>query len=236
MIIDAPFCLILCHQIVCDLTDKKIVMKKISLFLLCFIALHASAQEFHFMPKVGLNLANATNTEMGTRAGLNVGVGAEVMLSSVFALESGVYYSMQGARQKIGGLNEELEGAVVKLNLDYINIPVYAKGYVYKGLHIFGGPQLGFNIKAKGGLFMNRSSVMGDMKESFKPIDVSLALGVGYQFDPGFFFSMNYNIGLPGMMKYRVVIEVDGVVTDLDISGKYNAHNSVFQLNAGWRF
>ena len=30
--------------------------------------------------------------------------------------------------------------------LDYVSIPVYAKGYVYKGLFVFAGPQFGFNV------------------------------------------------------------------------------------------
>lgn len=44
-------------------------MKKIALLLLMFVAFQASAQEFHFLPKIGLNLANMTNTEGSMKPG-----------------------------------------------------------------------------------------------------------------------------------------------------------------------
>ena len=51
-------------------------MKKIALLLLMFVAFQVSAQDFHFLPKIGLNLANMTNSDGSMKPGLNVGVAA----------------------------------------------------------------------------------------------------------------------------------------------------------------
>lgn len=40
-------------------------MKKIALLLFLFVSLQISAQEVHFLPKVGLNLATMTNSDGG---------------------------------------------------------------------------------------------------------------------------------------------------------------------------
>lgn len=73
-------------------------MKKIAFLLLLFVAFQASAQEFHFIPKVGLNFANMTNSDGNMKAGLNIGVAGEFMMTNNFAIEPGVYYSMQGCK------------------------------------------------------------------------------------------------------------------------------------------
>ena len=44
-------------------------MKKIALLLLMFVAFQVSAQDFHFLPKIGLNLANMTNSDGSMKLG-----------------------------------------------------------------------------------------------------------------------------------------------------------------------
>ena len=110
-------------------------MKKIVFLLLLCVACCMNAQEFHLIPKVGLNLANTTGeVDSKVRSGLNIGLGGDVMLTERFGIETGVYYSMQGSKYKGGGVSYTDK-------LDYINVPVYAKEFIYKGLYVFGGPQ-----------------------------------------------------------------------------------------------
>ena len=64
-------------------------MKKIAFALLlsCLGVVYGFAQEFHFIPKVGLNLSTITGLyDMGVRPGLNVGLSGEFLLTSRFAL------------------------------------------------------------------------------------------------------------------------------------------------------
>ena len=121
-------------------------MKKVVLLFILFVfsLSQADAQEFHFIPRIGLNLANTYPESFADmRPGLNIGVAEEIRFSKLFALEPGVYYSMQGYQQ------ENAKGETARLKADYLNIPVYAKFYLYRGFHLFAGPQVGFNVRAK---------------------------------------------------------------------------------------
>ncbi|MCB5172873.1 porin family protein [Bacteroides fragilis] len=67
-------------------------MKKIVFLLLLCVACCMNAQEFHLIPKVGLNLANTTGeVDSKVRSGLNIGLGGDVMLTERFGIETGVY-------------------------------------------------------------------------------------------------------------------------------------------------
>ncbi len=75
-------------------------MKKLILLALCLVSLGIQAQEFHFIPKVGMNIANMTNSDgADPKIGLNVGVNGEIVISERFSFEPGVYYSMQGVKE-----------------------------------------------------------------------------------------------------------------------------------------
>lgn len=200
-------------------------MKKLVFLLLTIIAFQASAQEFHFIPRVGLNVAKAG---WSVRPGVNVGLAGEFMMTPNFAIEPGVYYSMQGSRHEDNGVKGTLK-------LDYINIPIYAKAYLYEGLYAFFGPQFGFNVKAKTKDFIHSSlptlaneHVSEDIKDFVHTFDFSLGVGVGYAFDMGLLLSANYNIGLTHIFKR------DNADANTVFDNKY--HNNVFQLNVGWRF
>lgn len=95
-------------------------MKKIALLLLMFVAFQVSAQDFHFLPKIGLNLANMTNSDGSMKPGLNVGVAAEFPINPQFSVEPGIYYSMQGVKESEGGISGKIKN-------DYINIPILCK-------------------------------------------------------------------------------------------------------------
>lgn len=199
-------------------------MKKFYLILLLFAAFHVSAQEFHFIPKVGLNLANMSNSGGSMKPGLNIGVAGEIMLTKAFAIEPGIYYSMQGSKSE-----DSSEGTLMFKN-DYLNIPVYAKGYLYKGLYAFAGPQFGFNVSSKAAASVSGVSASVDMK-GIKTFDLAVGIGVGYQFDLGLLLSANYNIGLTNTLGDK--FEAQGMTFE---TGGEKSRNSVFQLNVGWRF
>lgn len=189
-------------------------MKKVVVLLLMFVAFQVSAQEFHFIPKIGLNLSNVSNTDGNMKPGMNVGIAGEFMLNSVFAVEPGINYSMQGTKYSESGIT-------LKEKFDYLNIPVYAKAYLYNGLYAFAGPQFGFNIRAKESVSEDGDSVTEDVKDGIKAFDFAIGIGAGYQFDMGLMISANYNIGVTNIMK--------------DSDGD-SYRNGVFQLNLGWRF
>ena len=201
-------------------------MKKIILMTLCFVSVAIQAQQVHFIPKLGVNIASMTNAEgTDSRIGLNAGVSGEIALTPVFALEPGVFYSMQGITASESDVD-------VTWKNDYINVPVLAKYYLYEGLNLFAGPQIGFLINSKITGEDSGVSASVDTKDAFKAIDFALVLGVGYQTAMGLNFSANYNLGLINVLDEGST-NIAGV--DIDMEGEKTKHN-VIQVNVGWRF
>ncbi|EKN14931.1 hypothetical protein HMPREF1076_02836 [Parabacteroides goldsteinii CL02T12C30] len=201
-------------------------MKKIACLLLLFVTFQVSAQEFHFIPKIGLNFANMTNSDGSMKPGLNIGVAGEVMMTNNFAIEPGIFYSMQGAKGKG-------ESSGLKIKNDYLNIPVLFKGYVYEGFNLFAGPQLGFKVSSKLKYSKSGTSVStSEGSDLFKSVDFAIIIGAGYQSSMGLLFSLSYNIGLAN------TINADKFAALLGGSGMEGekSRNGVLQFNVGWRF
>lgn len=187
-------------------------MRKLFYLLILAITLPIHAQKWSVAPKVGLNLSDMTGEYFrgGIKIGLNAGLTAECRFSNVFALESGLFYSMQGIK------DEE----IVRKN-DYINIPILAKAYIKSGFNVFAGPQLGYNISEKLLITGGNGLEVTQKTDVIMPLDLSLMIGMGYQFKRGFLVSTNYNFGLT------------------NIADNYDdepSRNGVFQFNIGWRF
>ena len=218
----------------CLISKTICSMKKIACLLLLFVAFQVSAQEFHFIPKIGLNFANMTNMEGSMKPGLNIGVAGEVMMTDNFAIEPGVFYSMQGTKGDVGS-------STVKYKNDYLNIPILFKGYVYEGFNLFAGPQLGFKVSSKLKASESGTSVSTDVASDwFKTFDFSIAIGAGYQSPMGLIFSLSYNIGLTNVLDKdniaSFINKTPGVsgISASDLDGK--SRNGVLQFNVGWRF
>ncbi|MCD7937043.1 MAG: PorT family protein [Tannerellaceae bacterium] len=188
-------------------------MKKIVCLFVLLATFSLSAQEFHVIPKVGLNLSTMTNGG-DVKGGMNIGVSGEIMMNQAVAFEPGLYFSMQGAKADVGLSNK----ATLKTN--YINIPLLVKGYVYDGFHLFAGPQVGILASSKAKIKEGGSSYSENADDALKTMNLDLVLGLGYLFDSGLSISFNYNIGLTN-------------VSDID-DGK--TRHMVAQFNVGWRF
>lgn len=217
-------------------------MKKLFLFLLA-LAFLAPAQAadwskpapnpelrsvgtWTFAPKLGLNLTNMTNSDGNLKPGLNLGVTAEYRFTDIFAVEPGLFYSMQGT--KIPALHDSESGYTLKTKFknDYLNIPVLAKFYVKDGWNVFFGPQLGFLVSSKLKGTAGDATVSVKTGDYYKKFDFSLVLGFGYQFEQGLLVSFNYNAGLCKTFKESWDITDNGD----------NSRNQVLQFNVGWRF
>jgi len=216
-------------------------MRKTLFLLFAVIAMQLYAQKFTFIPKVGYNAAHISglHEDAGIRHGVNAGLSVEYKFSRFFAIESGAYYSMQGAAMSYE-LGEDLITLDWDIENDYINIPFFIKGYVYKGLHIYGGPKVGFLVNSKLKIH-GRISVLDffefegndnyDISGYLNNVDFSGVLGVGYRFDIGLLVSVNYNWG---MNKVFNVNKID--IEDIDLVDLSDTRNKVFQVNIGWSF
>ena len=211
-------------------------------------AVSANAQfepgTFSLQPKLGVGvswLSNMPNLPLSNGysevildkspiAAASIGAEAEYQLASKFSLAAGVNYSLQGS----GWKNKDIpvNGEVVKLKdakieLGYVNIPVTANYYLFKNFAVKAGVQFGFltNASAKSTAEKNNDKVDTDvdMKDQFKKVDISIPLGVSYQFKVPITLDLRYNLGLTKVNK-----ESDPHVKDFK-------NNSVM-LTVGYKF
>lgn len=196
-------------------------MKKIILTSIVFAALAFSAKaqtpDIKLGAKGGVNFSNITDSDMDGKTGFHVGVLAEAFLSEKFSIQPEILYSTQGAELKN-------DNSSLKLNVDYINVPIMAKYYVADGFNIQAGPQFGFLTKAetKGTLDGIGSGTI-DVKDSAESFDFGVNFGLGYELPAGLFFDARYNLGLSKINKESVSWAEDG-------------KNSVFQVSVGYKF
>lgn len=188
-------------------------MKKILLMAAIVLSsLSAKAQSepgtFTLMPKVGLNMATVTdadNTKM--KAGAVAGVEAEYRVSNLIGVSAGVLYSMQGVKADEGDYKQKL---------DYINIPILANFYVWKGLALKAGIQPGFLTSAKAD-FGGDDDV--DIKDDCESFDLSIPVGASYEWND-FVLDLRYNIG----------------VTKINKDGDGSSKNGVLAITLGYKF
>ncbi len=192
-------------------------MKKVCLVAIAamFSLSSINAQDIKFGAKAGVNFASIGGDDVGDldgRTGFHVGVIAEISISEKFSVQPELLYSAQGAK-------ESFEGQEIKLNADYLNVPIMAKYYVAEGFSIEAGPQIGFLMSAKAKV----GSEEEDLKDSIKGTDFGINFGVGYKMDSGLNFGARYNLGLAD-------------INDGEDSGSSKLHNNVIQVSVGYFF
>ena len=226
---------------------KKLMM--IAALLVATVSANAQfeAGTFSLQPKIGgviSKVSNMPDIKIPTGAGVSldadksfyagalIGVEAEYQLADMFSLAAGLNFAMQGCQWedselKIGG--ESLKLKDNKIQLNYLNLPIVANVYLFKGFAVKTGVQLGFLLSAKRKYDM-KGSIGGssatvkydeDVKDQCKKFDVSIPIGVSYQVPTvPVYIDARYNLGLTKIVK------------DIDESVK----NQVFQLTVGYKF
>lgn len=207
---------------------KSILLLAIGLFGFT----NMTAQEFvMFGAKGGVNFStfsgdgvNAWNDPKG-RTSFHLGLVAEIPMSPRFSIQPEVLYSGQGY-----DIASRENANDVEYQLDYINVPVIAKIYVFEGLALEAGPQVGFLVNSE--VDGNPSSVNDNTtvsldEDQFNKMDFSVALGASYKFRGGFFVNGRYNIGLRDIY--------DESFTN-NVFSEADARHSVIQAGVGFMF
>jgi len=150
-------------------------MKRITILFaaMSLSAMTAIAQnkvgEFSLKPMAGINVSDISADEevnYKVKVGFTAGVEAEYGVTPWLGVSLGAMYSQQGAkfssRLSEYGVDENGQKVAVlldmkgKLKADYINMPLLANFYVWKGLSIKTGVQVGFLVNDK----MNGTVIM----------------------------------------------------------------------------
>ena len=143
-------------------------MKKIITLLVATLlsSMAATAQnkvgEFSIKPMAGINVSDIyadEEADYNVKVGFTGGVEAEYGVTPWLGVSLGAIYSQQGAKIKASlsefGVNEEGRQVAVllsmkgKLKADYINMPLLANFYIWKGLAVKTGVQVGFLVNDK---------------------------------------------------------------------------------------
>ena len=184
-----------------------------------------------FGVKGGVNLANITGDDVGdldSRTSFYLGLFMEIPISERFSFQPEVLYSGQGFTMISRGQDNIFDVADnVEYQLNYIQVPLMAKFYLVKGLHIEAGPQFGFKVNEE--IDYKPASEGGDVvinteDSQIKGFDTNVALGAGYKFDNGFLVSARYTHGLTNIFK------------DNSFFQNVDAKNSVWQFGVGFSF
>lgn len=213
-------------------------------------------------PKVGLNVAKLTAVDNASfKVGAVAGAEVEYQATKWLGVTAGVEYSQQG--HKIDEVNwayvntkiytaptltdgtdvtqgHYLKKDGMKLELEYLNVPILANIYVVKGLAVKAGMQFGFLTKAKypSEVFGMESGTMS-IKDYVHKTDVSIPMGVSYEYK-GFVVDARYHLGVTrvkskGLAKIQqtddryIIYEADGFKND-------NIRNSYFSFTIGYKF
>lgn len=230
-------------------------MKKIFvLATLVLSALTASAQyepgSLSVQPRLGATAALMTNTpaidenvvgkklDAQPTGGVIIGADLEYQLSSLVSLSAGLNWAQAGSGWKDYKETNQgitLKAQDLKVETSYLNVPITANFYIWRGLAVRTGVQMSFLTSAKtkaslhisgkkDGKNVNETKDFDEsMKDVFKNFDLSIPVGLSYEFNNHLVVDARYNIGITKVNK-----EPEEGVKD--------SRNGVFALTLGYKF
>jgi len=165
-----------------------------------------------------------------SRSGVSFGGFVGIPISETFRIQPGLNYAQKGAADTEDGVD-------VALELDYVEVPILGVFSVPSdgpvGLHLFGGPVLGFEVGCtlsgeQGGVSVDFDCDADDAGIDTKSFDLGVALGAAVSYATSetmsLFVSGQYGIGLT-----NIADDPDGESDD-------TAKNRSFGVNVGVAF
>lgn len=193
-------------------------MKK---FLLAAIVMMVSLSTFAqrepgtvtIQPRIGFSAADFNNTsDTKARVGMVAGAEVEYYLNNTVGIAAGLLYSQQGAELDLNN------AADVKFKIDYLNVPIIANIYVWKGLALKAGIQPGFKVSSKISGAAGGYSAEANMND-VNSFDLSIPAGISYDFGR-LVLDARYNFGLLKVFDDKA----------------FDSKNLTFQLAIGYKF
>lgn len=186
------------------------------------------------MPNFNFGRIGNTNLDVDKSiyTGALIGAEFEYQIAQPFSLAAGLNFSMQGCKWgdfelKNGDISVKAKD--LKMELNYLNIPIVANFYLFKGFAIKTGVQFGFLLSAKQkgtttikeGDRTTETKESTDLKDGCKKFDVAIPIGISYQVPTiPIYIDGRYNLGL----------------TNINKDGDTNYKNQVFQVTVGYKF
>jgi hypothetical protein len=181
----------------------------------------AAAQGLTYGLKAGINFATIDadgDEDAGYRLGLAAGGFVALPLGSRLTIQPEGLFSQKGSKS-------DLEGVSVKLQLDYVEIPILVKyalsGEPDRSFFVYGGPSIAFKIRSRATATFGDVTVDTEEDENIKDSDFGLVFGGGRNFGR-LSLDGRYNLGLSNI--------------DSDESGEQKVRTRAITVLVGVRF
>ena len=199
-------------------------MKKL-LFILAFTLLSFTTfSQVKVRPglRLGANMSKISNSYTEDyKSGLNASIFLNVRFSNFYALQPEIFYSNQGGKGSIVGVED--------FSVDYVGIAIANHFFVIEnlGLHFIVGPSLDLNFDD------NWVNLINDDSDLYiTPLDFSFFGGIGYEFPFGLSIEARYKQGLIDIDAFDDYYNNDGFYYEND----ENQLNSVIQIGVAYKF
>ncbi len=205
------------------------------------------------------NKVNDLTVDSKFKPGFTAGVEVEYQATDNIGLTIGALYSMQGCMYPnhawLDGnsafASDKAYYAIdnMKTNLQYLNIPLLVNLYVYKGLALKAGVQVGFlldeQVREDGRTMTKTKEEDGtytytygeskeyktDLKDICNKIDFAIPIGLSYEY-MNVVLDARYNIGLSNIFKDETLPSNTSSKSSFDSKSK----NSSFTVTLGYKF
>ena len=240
--------------LICKIKENEMMKKKMILIAaISLSSMTATAQtevgKFSLKPVAGITISDVT-VEKGniynSKVGFTGGVEVEYGISTNMGVLLGVLYTQQGGKYKeTNNAHSIVDGEILttetvkyKLSADYVNLPLLANFYVWRGLAIKTGVQMGILVNDKwtyrydfvanyslGEPYYipgkeDGSHTRAKMTDFCKGIDFGIPVGLSYEYK-NICLDARYYFGLTNMN--------DDEDTDV-------MHNRVLSITLGYKF
>ncbi len=183
----------------------------------------ASAQDFYWGPRVGMNVSSMTKTTYSkARIRGSFGLMAGYKINDLIGLQAEALYSLQGS--KVDNNEKDI------YSYNYVKIPVLAKVYLIGGLNLEAGVAFNWLVKAQqkwnsssydtNGNVIETTTHTRSLIDDCKSFDLTIPVGINYQFRRWFDLGVRYDISTIRVSENK----------------KDHAKSSVLSVNLGLRF
>ena len=236
-------------------------MKRLSLLFAAIVlsSMTATAQnkvgEFSLRPMVGINVSDISGCldieSFDAKKGFTGGVEAEVGLTPWLGISLGIMYSQQGAKYFASVEDTWLDEADQEvpifhirkgtLKADYINLPLLANFYIWKGLAMKTGFQVGFNVRDNFDTQYGTGPLQNDKTYHYDASSPRPSAVVrGFLSDKEVCKSIDFGIPVGISFEYRnVVIDARYYFGLKDMDDTFNpkaSHNRYLSITLGYKF
>lgn len=162
-------------------------MKKILMILFTSTALYSYAQPVNFGLKAGANFTSIKQEDRPNsdfKTGFHIGALAHIHMDDKLAVQPEIFYSTEGG--------QNINNSDIKVNLNYVNIPILLQYMFANGFRVMAGPQFGILTSAK----QDINDVETDIKDGLKSLNIGVPVGLSYITSSGFGVDARWVFGL----------------------------------------